>query len=304
MSLPQRLRAHIHRAVFEQNEPLRRLALMRISLGLVCTAYVALEPYHRILLDAGGLLYTPSPLFAFFPLLDRTGLWLLEGLTLVAGLCFTLGYRTRASTLVFSMLFAVWNFYVACLSRPTWIYNTHLNFFLWLLCFCPAGERYSVDARLRGNTPEPGPGSLQLASFGLSFMQMYIAVLYFQAGLSKVITSGMAWFVLGQTPLIQTVQTGTWFGFQLTRFPELFNVFNIYAAVLEFAFLPATLLLGRAPRVMALMAILFHVGIGLTMKVSFWHLFFLYPALFFYQATPRKQPATQSEPERPWAMVA
>jgi hypothetical protein len=40
------------------------------------------------------------------------------------------------------------------------------------------------------------------------------------------------------------------------------------------------------------------------MKVSFWHLFFLYPALFFYQATPRKQPATQSEPERPWAMVA
>ena len=41
MSVPQRLRAYVHRAVFEQNEPLRRLALVRICLGLVCLAYLA-----------------------------------------------------------------------------------------------------------------------------------------------------------------------------------------------------------------------------------------------------------------------
>ncbi|MDY7225120.1 HTTM domain-containing protein [Hyalangium rubrum] len=297
MSLTHRLRAHVHRALFEQNEPLTRLALMRIALGLVTVAYVVLEPYHRFLLDTRELLYSPSPLFAFVPPLDRTGLWVLEGATVVAGILFTLGYRTRAAAIAFSVLFAVWNYYVACFSRPTWVYNTHLNFFLWALCFCPAGARWSLDARRRSTAPGSELSERQLASFGMAFMQLYIAVLYFQAGLSKVLNSGFVWFILGQTPLIQTAQVGTEFGMQLTRVPELFTAFNLYAGVLEFGFLPATLLLGRVPRPMALMAILFHVGVGLTMKVSFWHLFLLYPALFLYQALPAKQPAPLTEPD-------
>lgn len=297
MSLSHRLRAYLHRALFEQNEPLPRLALMRISVGLVTIAYVVLEPYHRFLLDTGELLYSPSPLFSFFPRLGPTGLWALEGATVVAGLLFTLGYRTRAAAIAFSVLFAVWNYYVACFSRPTWVYNTHLNFFLLALCFTPAGARWSLDARLRQSGPEPELRERQLASFGMAFMQLYIAVLYFQAGLSKVLNSGFEWFILGQTPLIQTAQVGTKFGIWLTQVPPLFTTFNLYAGVLEFGFLPATLLLGRVPRPMALMAILFHVGVGLTMKVSFWHLFLLYPALFVYRALPGKQPATLSEPE-------
>ncbi len=297
MARLRQLETHLYRLLFEQPEPLRRLALMRISVGLICIAYVLLEPYSQFLIDTADLLYRPSPLFSFFPPLGRTGLWVLEAAIILTGVLFTLGLATRPSAVLFGTLFTAWNYYVACFTRPTWAYNTYLNFFLLALCLFPCGQALSLDARLGRTRPPVDPlAEQQRASFAMGAMQLFIAVFYFQAGLAKLLSGGLDWFVLGQTPFIQTLETGGWIGRELTRFPWFFTASTLFAGIFEFGFLPLGLVLGRFPRWLGAMSMMFHMGVGLTMNISFWHLFLLYPALFIVWARPATQAEVVEEP--------
>lgn len=77
------------------------------------------------------------------------------------------------------IFFNYFQYYTTCFSTTYWITNTHLNIFLTLTCLpLFLGDRYK--------------------SFVQRFCQIYIMIMYFQAGLSKLLEGGISWFLFGR----------------------------------------------------------------------------------------------------------
>ncbi|WP_437690989.1 HTTM domain-containing protein [Sorangium sp. So ce176] len=275
------LSSRADRFLFAQEASLARLAAIRASLGLVILVMVLLGPFDRFFGEMGPLLYAPRGLLAFTPVLDPETYWSLRVLVAASALSTLLGLATRVSTVALALSFLVLNYYTAQFTGISWNYDTHLNFFAIALCAGRSGARGSLDDLL-GWTRPASARDVQQASFLLAFMQLYVALLYFQAGVSKLVASGLVWLTSGVTPYRFTITSGAELGRYLTQWPWIFQVFTALGGLFELAFLPL-MLWRRSCRAVALAAMAFHLGMYLVMGISFWHLWVLYPALFMYR---------------------
>ena len=158
---------------------------------------------------------------------------------------------------------------MTCFGTTYWITNTHLNFFTLALCFEPTGKNTKAQ--------------FETASFILAFMIAYIAALYFQAGLSKLLLGGLNWFWEGKRIWTETILLGTPFGKWLTNWPWLFQGMGIGTGVFELI-LPLFFFFEKTKARCAAIAILFHLSTYIMMGISFWFLWTLYPAIFFYKS--------------------
>lgn len=272
------LSSRADRFLFAQEAPLTRLAATRASLGLVILIMVVLGPFDRFFGEMGPWLYAPRGLLTFIPVLDPETYWALRALVAASALSTALGLATCVSSVVLALSFLVLNYYTAQFTGLSWNYDTHLNFFAIALCAGRSGARGSLDGLL-GWTRPASARDAQQASFLLAFMQLYVALLYLQAGVAKLVASGLAWFTRGVTPYYFTITSGTELGRYLTQWPWIFQVFTALGGLFELASLPL-LLWRRTSRAVALAAMAFHLGTYLVMDISFWHLWALYPALF------------------------
>ena len=121
--------------------------------------------------------------------------------------------------------------------------------------------------------------SFTLMSSSISFPILYAGSLYLQAGLSKLIHGGIEWVSSGRTVLQYSYFLGTDFGKNLLAIdymPELISFTSIGVELLVFFFIFST----KFYKYIGLILIGFHLGIFLTMNITFWHLIHLYPALF------------------------
>lgn len=271
--------ARLTRFLFEQPAPFHRLALVRVALGLVTAVLVSAGPYDHFFVDTAGLLYRPGSPLAFLPDFGE-GYSLLRIIVIVSAVAFMAGLWTRVSGGVLAISFLILNFYVSRFSSAPWSYNTHLNFFLIAAGFVATGRYWSIDAmRRRAPLPADTPGEGEIASFVVSFMQLFVGVLYFQAGLSKLRHSGLEWYLGGQTFWATAVLTGTHLGRRLAAFPALFRVGAMLGGAFELliAFLVP---LRRAGVAIVVMSSLFHLSLWLILGISFWHLWMLVPVLF------------------------
>jgi hypothetical protein len=115
----------------------------------------------------------------------------------------------------------------------------------------------------------------------------FIAVLFFQNALSKILHSGMGWFLSGDTLFVETIIDGTTFGQQLTRIPILFPMLSILTGIFEFSFI-IIFLFPSLHLWLGIIAFVFHFGTFLVMGISFWFLWPLYIPLFILNKTPKK----------------
>lgn len=247
--------------LFGQKDPFERLQAVQISISLIVGILLIFGPYDHFYVDMAPWLYAPKAPFEWFPILEMH-FWTLKYSVLI--LAFLAPFNYRIFKILFGISFLFFNFYVKSFSTTWWITNTHLNFFAIALCFTP---RYRTQK------------SMELASFLVSFMTLYIAALYFQAGLSKLLHGGIYWFFDGSRILTETILLGTPFGKWLTQWPQVFTVMSFATGLFEL-FLPPFFLFSSTQRLAALCAFFFHMGTFIVMGISFWFLWALYPALF------------------------
>lgn len=163
-----------------------------------------------------------------------------------------------------AILFLVFNWYAAK-SSPSemYNYNTHLNLFLIAIAIGDIFKAMKIDVE----------------QYVFSFSRFYVAVFYFQAGITKIIHAGFEWFN-GRTAWVFSMEMGTPLGMFMTNYPELFTIGSIIIVLFELTFLPLYLLKIHVEK-LVLGAFMLHMTVFLTMGISFWHMWIIFPALFY-----------------------
>lgn len=258
--------------IFDDPELTIRLPVARVVLGSACAVLLAFGPYDRFFVDTAPYLYPVRG-----ALLPPPGEWFagLRAVGIVSSVAFALGLLTRASCVVTACSFGLVTFYAAQFADRPWSYNTHLLFFLLMFCCVETPREWGVSG-------DASPASLRNAesqSFLLFFMRLFVGMIYFQAGLAKLLESGSGWFLSGQTAWSMTALQGTALGKELCRFPWMFPLGSIATGFFELSFLfffPFRRIYGW----LTFAALGFHFMLWATLGISFWHVAVFVPALF------------------------
>ncbi len=277
-------RSRFDTLLFEQEAVPWRLAYMRVALGSSVTVLAVYGPFDRFFSD-NVWLYDPGGLFAKVPVLGAASLAALRMTTIVASLMLAAGACTRVSAWLTALSFFLLNGYTAQFTQPSFNYDTHLNLFLLAIASADSGRVLSLDAHWRSSAPTADE---RAGSVALGFMQIYVAMLYGQAFLAKLLLSGPAWFWTGDVVLVQTLRIGTGFGRWLSRWPDVFRAIGILTGVFELSVGWALLRGGRVRNAGAGAALAFHFGTWLVLGISFWHLVVLLPPLFLLRGPTRE----------------
>lgn len=259
--------------LFGQTDVFERLKALRITICCILFTLITLGPYDSFYVETAPFLFQAKAPFPWFPNLG-IHFWTLKYSVLILAACVFMDLYRKITRPLLALSWMFLSYYVTCFGTTYWITNTHLVFFTWALCFEPSMENNTPTVKQK-----------EIGSFILAFSICYIALLYFQAGLSKWLSGGLEWFLEGNRIWTETVLLGTPFGKWLTQWHFPFKLMGIGTGFFELL-LPFLLFFNQSRSLFAILAILFHLGTFLVMGISFWFLWALYPALFF---TPWKQ---------------
>jgi uncharacterized membrane protein YphA (DoxX/SURF4 family) len=249
---------------FAQPDVLHRLELVRMTLGGTILVLSRLPGYGRFYAENEAALYDTS---SWLPPLGRLHGPLRTAVSVLAVLL-ALGVGGLATAVALLLAFGLLDRYSASLSPRIW--NNLFHVHLFLLGYCIAQTVWRTAPREQAS---------QIASFVLTAMQLQVGLVYFLAGLSKLRVGGLAWFTEGRTLLASTLFRGTALGWSVVGTPALRRSMAMATAVFELG-APALLLWPAMHPWLAVMALSFHLGVLLLMRISFWHLWVFFPALF------------------------
>jgi len=251
------------------NEPLRTLCLFRFFLCVTCVIFLAFE-FNPIFYVKYASIISPSAItsLCFFNLAKTVGI--------LFGILFAIGCDLLIIKLTFLIVFTCFNFYSYLITK-NFNYNTHLIFFLLLITFSNCSYYFSFFKSKLNN-------ATNYDKFCIGFAKLYIGFLYFQSFLSKVVNSGVHWFTSGDTIKTYLILKGTYIGKLFLSFPFLLKIISGFTGLFELSFI-IVLLFTNKDKYIAILAIIFHVGIFLLMDISFWFLWILFFPLFIYRTT-------------------
>lgn len=249
---------------------LRALAVFRVAIGglLAMDVLVRMGDLRAHYTDFGVLPIGPyvdqlaSALHISLHFASGTAGWqlFLFALTLLAGLCVMVGYRTRLATV------AAWALVVSLHNRNPMVLNggdVLLRMLYFWGMFLPLSERYSIDATLTADPCRAENAWFGGASAGLV---LQVAVVYLCTALLK---NGREWWPEGNATLYalghQELATG--FGRWLTHWPGLLraSTFIVYFLELGAAFLILCPFYNAWLRMVALVAL---AGMHLSFDIS------------------------------------
>jgi hypothetical protein len=170
-------------------QPIERLALARIVLPLVLLSFQASRLVHadhwlspigfRVPYLGGGDWRQPL----YIPPVPPALAWTIAIVTVVAGLCLSAGFFSRAAGGLFAALLA----YLALADRLEAFTVSKLGPMLALaLCLSPAGARYGVDAWLRRRRNPEAPLPTHVRGGVIRFFQIFLCAMYSGAGIAKL----------------------------------------------------------------------------------------------------------------------
>jgi hypothetical protein len=214
-------------------------------------------------------------------LLNLSGDWWLVAIvwavSCAVALALTLGWRTRLMCLLAFALVSTFSW-----RNPLILDGSDLVFRfvpLWL-GFTSAGDRWSVDARLRSERP-----ALRGWAFPVRILELQIAWIYLATGLEKL--GGIDWIV--GTAAYYALQLEHTFArpwaHAIATDPTLSHLISWYTLGLELAFLPLAMIPSRLTRLIAALAAAgMHVGILMLMNVGNFPLMMLAACVLFVPA--------------------
>lgn len=249
-----------------------RLPFVRVSVAAACLITVVNMPRARALDAVSDTLLQP-PLRPVGTLRLSTVKYTALRLTTITLLTlWGLGVRHPAIGYGAATGFAALNGYIAHILPQIWNFNTHLNA---LLIACAA-----VDSSGRPSTTFPGRRSHARRGAVLAVMQFATALIYSQAGLSKLLHGGRSWLGDGEVVRVSLAVLGTPAGKRLFHRPTLTKLLGRLVLIGEICFLPALVALWPFRWLLAIGAAGFHLLTAVYLRINFWHLWALYPALF------------------------
>ncbi|MFE5732534.1 hypothetical protein ACFQ7A_16710 [Streptomyces sp. NPDC056528] len=203
--------------------------------------------------------------------LSRRQYDVLRGTALVGTALWTAGVRHPVVRAVGAAGFIGTSAYIAHFHPRFWSYNSHLSLF--------AAVAAAADVR------EPADGirsekAAQLQSLAVASMQLGAATVYSQAGLSKLVHGGREWMTTGSAVKGSLALLGTPAGVGLSRHDRLVRVVAVATVLGETAVLPLLVARWQDRRLIGATAIGFHLLTRRYLGISFWHLWWLHPALF------------------------
>ncbi|MFH0244580.1 hypothetical protein ACGRHY_19695 [Streptomyces sp. HK10] len=207
--------------------------------------------------------------------LSRRGYEALRGTGLVGMALWTAGVRHPAVRAAAAAGFIGTQAYVAHFHPRFWNYNSHLS--LFVAAAAAADVRPSPSGAVAGGHSER---TAQLQSVALASMQLGAATIYTQAGLSKLLHGGGEWMTGGRTVKGSLAVLGTPAGAEISRNDPLMRAIAVLTVLGETAFLPLLVARWHDRRLIGLSAIGFHLLTKRYLGISFWHLWWLHPALF------------------------
>lgn len=266
----------------DRPQPIERLAFLRIVLPLVILGFLSsrlvhadhwLSPIGFRVPDLGGNDWR-QPLY--LPPVSPQMAWVIAAVTALAGILLASGLFTRPAAGVFTILLV----YLALADRLEAFTVSKLAPMLALvLLVSPSGARYGLDAWRRASRGAVTPAPTHVSGGTIRFLQVFLTVMYFGAGVAKlrggwlsvnVLWSHLhsdyqtdfawlairmfpdwAWQVLQDLTLIFEVGAPLWFSLRWTRRFALFGGLGMHAMiglmfgpVMWFALLMSTLLVG------------------------------------------------------------
>lgn len=279
---------YLHALFFNQPRALIRLGLLRFLVVGICLIMLSIGPYdteyHTVFAPIMFQAHFP---FLFFPQLGEGVQWL-KLFAYGIGFFALIGYRTRLTLPLFTLSYCTLNYYVHCFQNHYCMNQAHLNISLIVLSLAPSALRFSIDSYLSENEKSASLAIYEKASFALTFLGGFIALLFFQTGLSKLIYGGIGWFLSGDTLYVETIFDGTDFGRYLTQFNWMFPLLGMGVFFLELIF-PFFFLFYRYHFLFGILLLLFHFGTFLLMGISFWFLWPLYIPLFLMSYTTQRR---------------
>jgi hypothetical protein len=264
------MRRALREFVFEQPDTAWRLGATRLALAGVIGVTVAKLPPGRFFeehRDTVGSLSTAED-----RLLDGESYEKLRAGTL-ASLAAWAATGRRQPGIAAALQFARLSEHVAAFLPELWSYNSHLNLFLLVVGSLDTSDELAVRASRK-------PSDRRIRSMALAFMQLYVGLLYFQSAVSKLRYGGLEWVRSGRTLRGSVALMGTGLGHRLYPHPKIFRYLSVATVVFEALMLPCLVLGKPDRRLLALGAIGFHIGAAATLRISFWHLWALFPTLF------------------------
>jgi hypothetical protein len=263
---------------FAQPDALTRLGLLRVSVGGVLLVLVASPTFGTIYADTMMRASYQRTAWFDLPYLGGFYTWL-RALCIVTAAAVALGISLSLSAPLLLLSFLALDRYVSRFS-PT-IYANHAHLHVALLALWLAGRSHVLAIDTLLNPVAHGPADLERASAAISVLQASVATLYLQALISKLRVSGPAWFLQGRAFRAAIVFRGTSFGKKLLARPFALGASMVATLGFEGGFLPAALF-QETHRALGIAGIVFHLSIYATLRISFWTLWFLFPALFIF----------------------
>jgi predicted DCC family thiol-disulfide oxidoreductase YuxK/uncharacterized membrane protein YphA (DoxX/SURF4 family) len=275
---------------------LRDLALARIVIvGAQLLFFLpSLTDEHRFA-NADPALY--KPLLALKVLLLPLGGWgvrpsvtILDAAWVAAvlsGAFGLLGFRTRPALLVFALTNTILQAHIYSYGEQHHS-EALMILTLWVLAFAPAGAAWSLDdlrrrtqtaARtMRLERPRPDEDQSPWARWPLRLVQWLFALVYFSAGLEKVVAGRLDWYngyTIAYYMLQDGVNNNLPLSMMLAQHPHLLVIISIGAAVFELGFVLAILVPALALPFVAFGSA-FHTGIWLLQRAPFFQFLALY----------------------------
>ncbi len=286
MSNPTRILASAWNAVFFETENAAAFGLVRILFGLIALAwgilaYPDLEAFfgpYGVILPETAPRVVPHLRINLLMLAPESLGWLhaFYGLYMLGALLLTLGLFTRVGAVL------VWLGLVSFSHRNPFVLNsgdTLLRAISFFLVFMPGGAAYSLDrliAVARGREPLERE---RRAPWALRMIQIQLCICYFATALWK--SAGHMWW--DGTALYYASNL---YDFQRFDIPFLFDklwkmkLMTWGTLLLEFA-LPFLLWVPKLRYPMIASAVLFHLGIELTMNIPLFEFVMIAAVLSF-----------------------
>lgn len=267
------------------------LAVARILLVLI-VLYLNGRIRFLSVAHAPALTWDPVPLVEMLGLGQPTGpelraIGVATRLALYAG---ALGLATNVALLTAFVLQLVQEAWLNCFGKVTHSTIPLLHAMLFF-ALAPCGRVLSLDALLRAWRTRRTPGAAataaaprrsRFARWPFELLLVELAFYYFDAGLSKLSASGLAW-ADGWTLQYFLLQHGTPLGLAIAPYRWLCAALSAAALAFELGF-PLAVVFRRLRPWFLLGGVCFHVGNDLLLDLIFWPVIAVYPLVVPWSA--------------------